>query len=503
VLKWAGDQLKAAFNNEEMQNALGALQDAFQQLWTQLQPLLPVLKIIAIVLGAILLGALIVVLHVFMALIAALPNVIYAFASIIRIVGDLARIIIDLFTNWGDLGAAFDALGHDILILLQNVLDAARIYISTLFGDLGKAIAGKIGEWWNDVVGAVGGFFSNLGKSFQIGGMLIADIVGGWAGVVGAVFSAFGARLRAVVLNVIYFIVGLFVLLYYNVPIVHQFVDAVVSGFWLLHDWIVTILTVVGTFLHAAWETIKTDAHVAWQAFYDYVAHPVGELFSWIGTQLHWVAAVLQSIWSIILTDANRVWTTFVAIIASKVNDVLGAAKHTTDPIQKTIENLVNLAVSWGQNLIGNFIKGITSKWADLVKTFQSIVDLGNNFLHGKSPPPGWPEQGQFGANLVNVFSAGIVGSIPVLQGAMKQLTASAQSQMNASVGVNASGGAGAHLIGGGGGGGTQNITINFPNATNADQIEEALNRVLNLRDKGNYAKSRRAGAYSAVGGHY
>jgi TP901 family phage tail tape measure protein len=506
ALKWVGDQLQAAFNNEEMQNALGALRDAFQQLWTQLQPLMPVLKIVAMVIGIVLVGALYLAFRLLLAFISVLPSVIYAFASIIRIVADLARIIIDLFTNWGDLGAAFDALGHDILILLHNILDAALIYVSTLFGDIGKAIAGKIGEWWNDVTGAVGLFFSSLGTAFQVGGSLIAQTVEGWWSAIVGVFTRLVDGLRTIILNVIYFIVGAFILLYEHVPIVRQFVDGVIAIFERLHSGAVIIFTRMAIWLGEQWARISSAAHVAWLLFQQYIVGPVTQVANWLEGRINAVRVFLGALWALIVADVRQAWNAFVQAIQAKVNDVLHATQSVTNPITDTIGNLINLARGWGSNLINNFINGIYDKFNDLRNAFQNVIDIGNNFLHGRSPPPGWPEQGQFGANLVRVFSQGIIDNKGVLSSAMAQLTASAQSQMNATVGSGGGRGfarSGAHIAAVGIGPGTQNITINFPNATNADQIEEALNRVLGERDRDNYAKNRRPGANRIAGGRY
>lgn len=184
----------------------------------------------------------------------------------------------------------------------------------------------------------------------------------------------------------------------------------------------------------------------------------------------------------------------FLSIWGLKWSDVGKALASTWEDIKRNVaasfQWLLTSAGQWGGQLLLNFINGIKSQFAILTAVLGSVKDIVNHVLQGKSPPPGWPEQGQFGPTLVKNFADGIIASRGQLSAAMGQLMAAAQTPLSATVGVGAAGGA---LLGGvGGGTGTQNVTINatFPNVTNKEEIKAAFAEM----QRGNYLKTQNPG---------
>lgn len=251
-----------------------------------------------------------------------------------------------------------------------------------------------------------------------------------------------------------------------------------------------------------------------------FVIRGLAEAFAFVA---HWVAEFINSLaWlisqipSIIAKNVAGIRALPAAIMKALTDQVGLVAKEWdqfTWPIRHAVDVLIKDAKDWGANLVKQLVEGIQNGIPGLKGAIDGMKGVVNHVFQGHSPPAGWPEQGEYGANLVRVFAAGIAANQGLLTAALTGLVGGANQAVlgggaagGTFAGVPALGGASSPVVlgglaNGGAGGAAGQVTINasFPNAVDRREIRAAFDEM----QRQDYAKSRRAGAYQQPGGRY
>lgn len=446
-----------------------AIQAAWKQLQAALPQLLPVLKVIAIVVGVTLFVAFKAIVGVILLVIKILPILINIVAFVITVLGKIAQFILDLFSGKVVRGIG-NALGH------LGALIGAR------FSEFGTTIHLHLMA----IVVRVGAFFSELGSKVHDG--------------LEAVKHIFQAALA--------WIGNLFKWLYNHNYYFQWLVDHIRLAFTRARQFITQIWNGIKNFLRAAWSDIQSAASRAWQAVYQHIIEPVQQAWTFVTGKIGALVSWLQGAWTTVKKDVQQAWTNFIGTITGVGGKILNAVNtNVIKPITDTVGNLVKAALQWGANLMQNFINGIKSKFGDLGNAIKNGFKVVAGWFGFHSPPPNAPEAANWGPNLIKMFAGGVLASTPVLARAASQAfgvlaSAAAGGTMGTVAGAGATGVAAfSSLAGvtGRGGGGNTSVTHNwngaFPNATNRKEIEAAIRSV----QQTDYRRARRGGSYGGL----
>ena len=252
--------------------------------------------------------------------------------------------------------------------------------------------------------------------------------------------------------------------------------------------------------LTAAWIGIQATAQTAWALVQQYIVTPIEAVLTLVTQTGTKIGTSLQTAWSTVKSDAANAWANFVSLITGIVVNITNAVKlNIIDPITNAIGGLVRLATTWGSNLIGNFIAGITSKIQAVKDAVGQVAGAVGNFLGFHSPSKEGPGQSAhlWSPNLMNMLSAGIIAGTPQLHAAaLRAATAlSAGLSGQASIGVGVAGGSSSSIaLGSSGGAGGVTIHASFPNATSKDEIKAAFADMMTTHDRATWRKTRTAG---------
>jgi tape measure domain-containing protein len=366
---------------------------------------------------------------------------------IIAAIALLAFGIFELITHWNDVTAA---LGR--------------------FKDKVGEIAGVIGRF-------IGGVFSQLGTIARG----IADSLGSLGSTIG---KAVGGALNTakntigkVLYSILAFIVGLFALAFETIMaipaikkiialftlIINQIISTVQKGLWFLQFIFDQSMKVIGFLVSVAMSLIHTYIVDPIQNAWNFVSGIFVGFGTWVAD---WFSTQIANFggW---LKDIGK------SIADGAGNAVDTVKKNVVDPITDTFNTMIKSATDWGANLISNFINGIKSKWDDFVGILGKIKDKGNDILQGKSPPPGWPEQGTWGPTLVNNLVNGIERNLPLLDRTLSQVQMHLTPSLPSSSPAQASSAPIPMLTTSAAG--PVSIYANFPNATSREEIEAAF----------------------------
>jgi hypothetical protein len=143
--------------------------------------------------------------------------------------------------------------------------------------------------------------------------------------------------------------------------------------------------------------------------------------------------------------------------------------------ISKIFSGLVSSATKWGINLMKNFISGIGSKLKDLKNMVTNIPSTVKSLIGFRSPTKEGPgrDSDKWSPNLMNMFIQGIQGKLPALRAAMRDMAdeLKIQSQGQGKLLYNAG-------IAGNAGGVNVNVTMNYPNVSSDQNINETMEQV-------------------------
>lgn len=263
-------------------------------------------------------------------------------------------------------------------------------------------------------------------------GPLLA-IIGQVIGVVGGLVSAIGliASPVGIVIAAILALIAVGVLLYTHWEEVKQFcsetweaikqtfVDIfegiktdVVNFVTTVKDNIVNYFTAIYNFWSGVWEKIKT-------AFTTVVNFIKNSIINWANK----IYTFWSNIWTKVKTFFTDTWDNMKEGIGDKVESIKTTIKDGIGNAIEWIEGLPDKALTWGRDLISNFIAGIEEKFAPFTNKIESIAGTVADYI-GFSEPDKGPLSNfhTFAPDMLKLFAQGIERNMGIIEGAMTDL---------------------------------------------------------------------------------
>ena len=140
--------------------------------------------------------------------------------------------------------------------------------------------------------------------------------------------------------------------------------------------------------------------------------------------------------------NMKQSWSSMVQSLSSKIQELAAqfrqgfenaktAVSTAMENIRSTITSFASSAISWGRDLMSNFINGIREKFAALRDAVASAASTVKSYL-GFSEPDKGPLSNfhTFAPDMMDLFARGILQNLGVVESAMQQLTGIAAEEM-------------------------------------------------------------------------
>ncbi|WP_035190616.1 phage tail tape measure protein [Ligilactobacillus equi] len=165
------DKLKKALSDawETLKPVFSALGDAFKQLWTALQPLLPVLQVLAYIFGTVVLGAVISLVYGLATLITMLSNSIQILIGTFQVVFSAIMLVVGMIVS--GLAAAWQSIWdtiQNVWNLIQQYFESVWQVIEGIFNIFGGLIHGDSDRVWHGIVQTIKGIWGTVTTPIRI-----------------------------------------------------------------------------------------------------------------------------------------------------------------------------------------------------------------------------------------------------------------------------------------------------------------------------------------------
>jgi len=198
---------------------------------------------------------------------------------------------------------------------------------------------------------------------------------------------------------------------------------------WLKGQWQRVINWLVGL-----WNNISGWASSSWTKLKQTIIDLTVALAVWVYGQWTKVANWLTDKWNQFSGLASKAWQRVSSVFSSIWNTyIAGPLGKLWTSFTNWFNNLKQTAITWGENLIKGFIKGIENMAGQVAQAAQNVAKNVAGFLGFHSPA----QKGegryiiQWGSNMLKGFGSGVLQAIPALQAqvamAVKQGTAPMQ----------------------------------------------------------------------------
>ena len=372
--------------------------------------ILPILGILAAVIGGILVASLISLVAASWPVIAVIAGIIAAVAGIIFVV-----------QHWGQIMQWMGNLMGTIGAWIGNVMSTIGTFFHTVLGDIGSF---------------VGGVFSAIGTTIRnalTGALNIVTTV--W----NAIKSAFGTALGFIgdLVGKVFSSIGTwFTWLYDHNYYIKALVDFIVKAFTDLKNFVGVVFSAIGTFIHDRLVWIQNTTGAIFSAIGTFIRdrltwiyNTVGAIFSAIGTFIHGVLSALASF-------IGGIFSAIGSLMSGKANDAKNAVGDAFSRLGTLVQgilggflgflggffgNLAGQAFQWGANFIGGLINGIKNMVGNLFSQVGSIAQGITHVLGFHSPPPEGPmrDADQWMPNMMSMFVSGVQTKAPDLRRAL------------------------------------------------------------------------------------
>lgn len=465
------DQLVTTFNTE--------VKPAWNDFMKTLGPAMPGLKLIAEVVGVVL----VVAFKLFAMVIAnslknsivvlgtLIAGVLYFAASIMRAIGSAVL-------AWNMLKAAWNAAPG----FFAGIWDA----IKKAFQSAWDWIAGGAKSAWTWVVnawGAAGQWFQNIGKGIQTG------INDAWTWIQNTAKTAWDDIVKLVT-GAVEAVAGSFQWLYNHNYYIKDLVDFIRNTFqdglqWLENAWNGTVV-----WLTQLWDQVSRTAQTTWQKVTGFIQTEItaaakfiedqwSNISTWLAKQWDNLATWAKQAWQAVTKVFQGVWSTISQALTSLWNNISNwwsaSQKKSTDaangmwknvqtvfnnawttyiatPLNKLVTSIsswfttqANNFKTWAGNMMTMFAQGITNGVANVI---AALTNLGTNIaklLGFHSPPQSGPlaTSGTWMPNMMKMFASGIASNTPLVTNATNRLANTINLQfttMNTNVKTNVTG---------------------------------------------------------------
>lgn len=188
----------------------------------------------------------------------------------------------------------------------------------------------------------------------------------------------------------------------------------------------------------AGWEALKTGAQEKWTNIKETVTGVMQNLDEKTGGVLSsmvqaWeengggITGIVEAWKAGVTTHFTNLYNTLNEQTGGKLGELAGKFKEKFEEIKTkvkdTINDMIKSALTWGKDLISNFVEGIKAKIDAVKEAAGNIAQAVKDFI-GFSEPDKGPLSNfhTFAPDMVDLFAKGITDSMGVVQGAMGQM---------------------------------------------------------------------------------
>lgn len=365
-----------------------------------------------------------------------------------KIIGSISKGIkfaLPLIKNVGKLLPA--ELGTTITTGLSTIGTSISSFFSSMISGIGTFLTSTLGTVLTGIVGSVAAFFagSEIGK--HIGAAIFpddADLYEGYSGISGTL-TMLGDTFVAIKDFILF---------------AWEDVGAFFRGVW---DSIANTFANVGEWFNEKFTQAKDFVVSAWQSvvgFYQGIWNGIVSVFNvvadWFRERFETAKNNVVAVWETIVKFYSDIWdgikkvfeivgTWFSEKFTEAKENVLNVwsdIKEKFGEIWENIKSAFNIsdALTWGKDMIDNFIKGIKAKIDDLVSACKDIAGTVADYLGFSEPEKGpLADFHTFAPDMVDLFTSGIEDGKAQLEDVLSNTFAMPEVDTRANVAYNSS----------------------------------------------------------------
>lgn len=323
-------------------------------------------------------------------------------------------------------------------------------------------IAAAIGP----LIAGIGTLMSSIG-SIMIYGPLIAEVIGGVGAVItGTMLPALGSMAAAGLAAVAPFL-----------PFIAIAAAVVAAGVLIYQNWD-TIKEKAGELAGAVsekWEGIKNAVSEKWDA----VKEKTHAVLDGIRNKVEENGGGIKGVLGTYMDGYKALWeagfNAMDAITGGKLSSVAETVRNKLGDIKNRFVSLKDEALSWGRDLIQNFVDGIMQKINAVGKAASDIASTIRSYIHFTEPDVGpLSDFHTYAPDMIKTFADGLKANVGYIEDAMNTVSGSVAGAMNQTTYASSVG--------------AVNIVINAAEGQSvediADAVQERINRevMLNAR---------------------
>ena len=289
------------------------------------------------------------------------------------------------------------------------------------------AVVGPILSVVGKIVGSIGTLVSGIGKIIAIGPQIAGVLAPIGTLITGTIIPAIGGVVAAIV-PFLPVIAGVAAAIAAVVVVVRNwgtitdwisekwaaFIAYISEAVTTIHEFFSTHMGVLGEMITARIEIIKTIVSSAIEVIKTVIL-AFGEA----------IKAATEGDWSKIGEIIKTAWIKINAIILSAKAKVIQTIMNLLGSIKDKFAEINDSALSWGSDMIQNFIDGILAKWEALKQTVKRVADSIKEFLGFSEPEKGpmknfnqWPK------HMMQQYADGIESMRYLVQNAVADVSA-------------------------------------------------------------------------------
>ena len=324
-------------------------------------------------------------------------------------------------------GTMMDNLTGDITVLKSQIQELAISLgelLMPLLRDIVEKIQGVV-DWLNSLDdGTKETILTVAAVAAAIGPLLI--VIGNVVSAIGTITTAIGFLLPilaspvGIVLAIIAAVAALAVAIYLNWDKIKAFLADAKEG-W---DKLVANIKQKIDDLKQKFDLFKQAIGIVWNAIKEAVVGKVKEVFDKVKTTF-----------SNMKTNIQNTFTNIKNGITNTVGNIKNAVVNGFGKAVDFIKSLPSKALSWGKDLIQNFVNGIWNKIGAVTEVISNVADKVKSFL-GFSEPEDGPLSNfhTFAPDMIKLFAQGIEQSLPMLERATNDMAAVIASDATPSI---------------------------------------------------------------------
>ena len=345
--------------------------------------------------------------------------------GVIAAIGALIAIFVHLYQTNEDFKNDIDELWSEIKDMFAEVFEA----IQELFSAFIELVSAIWDEWGDDIMMVTKALVEFLVNVIKPALDIIIAIVKMFTALVKGDTEGFCDALEDLVYGLCELIVNLWNGLW----------DAVAAILVAAVNILLTLFQTLSSAISAIWEGIKTFLLNIWTAITTAIATAVTAIWTKVTTTFESIKNAIISKFEAakagliakveaIKTSLSNAWENIRSGVTSKFEAIKSAIQNGINSAVDFIKNLPSQALTWGRDLMANFISGISGKLGDLRNKVSSVASTVKSYI-GFSEPEKGPLSNfhTYAPDMMELFSKGITDNIWMVQDAVTGVGTSVQ----------------------------------------------------------------------------